>query len=217
MQDYYFAPNDMLVIEVGKDQWIFNPRENKNFNNIFHFLTWEDEQSPDNNVFNTMEDFYNTFKYNKPFTIENLINAMNANNYITIPICKDDVNNRYEIRTNLNTKPVVGFIFQTKTIVLQNFTKHKMCEAKILQELQYYNQYINKEVYFINTYNEDGPVSYKNGIYEQFKELRIYDDYYSLGSYSCIQECLEDNPDLFKPTDTTGVRNKNKKNIVFYK
>ena len=203
MQEYYFAPHDQLVVEVGRDQWVFNPRENEKLNNVFRFLTWEDEQSPDNNEFDTMEDFYKSFNYNKPFVFASLDEAMMLNDYIFYPICKDEFDYQYEIKTELHLRPIIGYLFQKKSIVLEKYKNN--WETKALQELRYYNQYINREVYFINTYYVDEAVSYKTGIYEKDNELDMYEDLYSIGCYSNIQECLENNPELYKKADN-GVK-----------
>lgn len=214
MQDYYFAPEEMLVIEIGKDAWAFNPRENKQLNNVFHFLTWEEDGSvsPDNNEFDTMEDFYKSLRYAAPFSIKNLENALRAKNYVFYSVCKDEESDLYELK---DYGVIIGFIFQRIPVLMEKGFKHKMCEPKVIQEIQYYNQYLSGDVFFVNAYNEDEAVSHKNGIYERDKELDNYEDCYYLGSYSSFQECLEENPDLFKKTDNSGLRNKVKKNNKF--
>lgn len=211
MQDYYFAPNKELVIEVGKDQWVFNPRENKAFNNIFNFYTWEENNSPDNNDFDTMEDFYKSFNSSKPFSIKNLEEIMFQRGYVFYAVCKDEESEQYEI----NNDNVIGYIFQKISVLMEKGFKHKMCEAKVRQEIQYYNQYISGDVSFINTYNQEEAVSYKNGIYDVNKELDVYEDYFPLGTYSNLQECLEEHPELYKKADNSGLRNKVKKNNKF--
>lgn len=212
MQDYYFAPNEELVVEVGKDQWVFNPRENKSLNNIFNFYTWEESNSPDNNDFDTMEDFYKSFNSSKPFSIKNLEEIMFQYGYVFYAVCKDEESEQYELK---DYGVVIGYIFQKISTLMEMGFKHKMCEVKVRQEVQYYNQYISGDVAFINTYNQEEAVSYKNGIYDINQELDIYEDYFPLGTYSNIQECLEEHPELYKKSDNGGLRNKVKKNNKF--
>jgi hypothetical protein len=210
MQDYYFAPKEELIIELGRDQWVFNPRENSQLNNAFNFYTWEEDNSPDNHDFDTMEDFYNSFNYNKPFTLKNLIDAMNYKGYIVVPICKNN-----EDKYAIGIDNVVGLMFQKPNILVSKGVKNKNCKNKVLQELLHYNQYKSGEVFFMNTYMETEAVSYKNCIYDKNEELAFYEDNYFLGCYENVQECLEDHPELYGEADSTGVRNIRKKNNTF--
>lgn len=195
MQDYYYVPGDDLILEVGRDEWIYNPRENVAMNNLFHFWTWEDDgsPSPDQNEYENMEEMYaKMLGKSDQYNMVKLEIAMRDVDYVIFPVCKDEWGYLYELKTDDHTRPVVGYLFQKANILKENCRSR--WQGKAEQELKYYNQYINRDVFFINSYRNGEVLSYKNGIYEKDRELSYYDGYRSLGCYDCIQECMRNNP-----------------------
>ena len=193
MQDYYSVPRDGLILEVGKDDWVYNPRESKDQNNLFIFLTWEDDgsPSPDENEYDTIEDLYNSLLHcTEPFNYVSLERAFGLNGYVCFPVCKDEWGYLYELKTEDHTRPIVGYLFQ-KADILKNKCRVKW-QSKAKQELKFYNQYISRDVYFINAYKDGTIHSYRNNVYEKEKALAEYEDCHPLGYYDCIQDCIED-------------------------
>lgn len=197
MQDYYYAPIDRLVLEVGRDDWVFDPREDKSMNNLFMFYTWENDgsSSPDKNDYSSMEEFYRVhLNGTEEFDIVNLEKAFGFNDYIYYAVCKNEWTQCYEMKNDDDNKEIIGYLFQRAAVLKKQCRKEWL--KKAVQELNYYNQFITRDVFFINSYRNGGNVSFKTNIYNKEKELYAYEDIISLGCYCNIEECLDENPNL---------------------
>lgn len=197
MQDYYYVSKDNLILEVGRDEWIYNPRENTALNNLFIFLTWEEDgsPSPDQNDYETIEELYSQLLgMSDKFNFVKLEEAFRNAGYVFYPVCKDEWGYMYEMKTEDHSRPIIGYLFQRANILKENC--RTKWQGKAEQELRFYNQYINREVFFINSYKDGVVQSYKNGIYEKERELSYYEGCHPLGCYDCIQECMQYNSNL---------------------
>lgn len=187
MQDYYLVPEDNLILEIGRDDWAPNPREDAANPIAFHFLTWEEDgsPSPDENEYETMEAFFQTLS-NSPLDI------------VSYPVCRDEWGYLYELKTADCSRPVIGYLYQSgEELKKLGCTKPR---DRAEREIRRYNQYISREVYFINSYVDGKINAYKNSVYDKEKELNAYEGCQLLGCFDCIEECMNSLP---KPKPNT--------------